>query len=317
MDLSANAPSDFASPALHAERSVLPVLAAGAVSTAIALAVQHFVLMAGTSIMGWHINWVIPAGAMGLGIIASVGFGMAAWFGGRRITQRMLLAAAAVLVAGYFAQQYIEYRLIFPDGQRGSGEPISFFEYYDLSARMMRFSSSKGSGKPGAPLGAWGLGVRALQIIGFALGGLIVPFALKAHSYCEACGRYRNKRQIALVAAGIPDKLFANNSPERTAERTQRREAADAAVKAVLDAVAAGDGASAAEKLALAGPSAKKREANKADARIVFTLASCARCREGELELSVVTGQGKQVKTEKLVSVPAGPSVVEHLSKPI
>src|SRR5205085_11899337 len=113
-------------------------------------------------------------------------------------------------------------------------------------------------GKPGEPLGALCLAVRALQIAGFVLGGLLAPLVLRLASYCDACGRYRKNRIVAVVPAGIPDKLIGNNSPERTAERNQRREAAEAMLQAVLRDVAGGDGAAAAAKLLQEGPLAKK-----------------------------------------------------------
>ena len=229
---------------------------------------------------------------------------------GHRITGRVLFFCAAVLVAGYFAEQYLEYKLIFPDGTRRDGQSIGFWQFYELYGRSMRFTGKRSTG---GALGGWGLGVLALRVAGFTLGGLVGPLVLRSKSYCAACGRYRNQRDLALVAAGIKPKLFGNDAPERVAQRTEKAQAAQALLAAVLADAAKSDGTSLAARLLIAGPASQKAEAAAADARLSFVLKACPQCGDGELVVNQITGQGKQVKTVEVARQPVGRALAEGL----
>jgi hypothetical protein len=111
--------------------------------------------------MGWYANYVIPAGAIIVGIAASSGYGLASWFTGVKITRSLLWIVLVLQFTAYFAAQYIEFiglHLIHPD----SGQPVGFFEYYDLVARTFAWKQSDGS--MGQPLGAWGYFFRGLEV---------------------------------------------------------------------------------------------------------------------------------------------------------
>jgi hypothetical protein len=290
-------PTDFPAPARN-ERGPLPVFIGGAASTAVAIAVHLFGLQHRFNAFGWHINWVIPGGALLLGLLASIGFAVAAYKGGHRITRGVLLVSALILLGGYVGGQYVQYRQDFPDGRFDDGTSIGFLDYYDKVARNIQFRDKRGH--LGSKLGAWGLGARGLQILGFVLGGLLPAFVLMAKPYCQACGRYRTSKQVGLVPADLTAKWVGDKSPERVAERARLRESAEATMRDVFAAAAKGDGPAIADRLEREGPKAKRSEIDKVDSRFVFELEHCPGCGDGTLIAKLRTLHGKHVKHAEL-----------------
>src|SRR5580692_2014574 len=58
-------------------RSGTLVLIGGAASTAVALLAVYFLNETGTNVMGWYADYVLPIGALLVGLLASSGFGVA------------------------------------------------------------------------------------------------------------------------------------------------------------------------------------------------------------------------------------------------
>src|SRR5262249_699701 len=119
--------------------------------------------------------------------------------------------------------------------------------------------------------------------------------------------------ELGLIQAGIADKVFGNNSPERVAERAQRAEHADASLQGIFALVASGDGPGAANALAQAAPAAPPKEPPAATLGFSLSVAHCQTCRQGELIAMRVTGQGKQMRTERHRAAPVSAPVVEAL----
>ena len=145
-----SAPS--ARPRVAGSSPVPLVFLGGAGTTALALAgVWALSRFAETNVMGWYADYVLPVGALLVGMVASSGFALGSWFGGARITGRLLLAVAAALVAGYWAAQLLEFHLLFPDGASfEDGTPAGFLDYYDAVTRSFAWEDH---GKTGSALG--------------------------------------------------------------------------------------------------------------------------------------------------------------------
>ena len=190
---------------LHEERSYLPVLISGLATTVLALLGIYAldVNVKDFNIMGWYANYVIPAGAIIVGIVAASGYGLASWFSGIKITSRLLWTVLALQLFAYFAAQYIEFHNLHLI-HREDGRSVGFLEYYDAVARSFAWRQSDGS--VGEPLGAWGYFFRGLEVLGFVGGGLIVPLVLRKAPYCPECQRYMKTRQLGLVPASVPAK---------------------------------------------------------------------------------------------------------------
>jgi hypothetical protein len=278
------------------------VLAGGSASTALALAGVWAASRAGENVMGWYGSYVIPAGALLVGVVASSGFGLASWATGARVTGRLLAGVVLILLAGYGLAHYLEFRLAFPDGAlKADGSEAGFLDYYDAITRSFAW---KGHGKPGRPLGAWGYGLRALEIVGFVGGGVLVPFLLRNMPYCEPCALYMRSSLVAVLPAGVrPGRAFWRRSAEAASREALARDAeqrARSGLARILDAARRGDGAALATALAEEGPLAGSRAANRLSSRIHIRLVHCRRCEAGELRASLLTGQGNQLSTAPL-----------------
>ncbi len=291
------------------------VLAAGLVSTALALAgVWALSRFAGENVMGWYADYVLPVGAILVGIVASSGFGAGSWTTGAKVTGLLLLGVAAILLGGYWGAQYIEFRLLFPDGATRDGTAVGFFDFYDAVTRSFAWVEH---GKKGSQLGAWGYALRVGEIVGFSGGGLAIPILLRKMPYCRACGVYMRSPVVALLPAGIEPKRVSKKKVEELAARESQANAAYARAQEglarLLEAGKKGDAAAFAAAVAEEGPLSRKRATGKLSARVQVKVVHCARCAAGDLHASVLAGQGKRLKVTPLAAQPLERGVAPRL----
>jgi hypothetical protein len=292
------------------------VLVAGLASTALALVgVWALSRFAGENVMGWYANYVIPAGAILVGLVASSGFGAASWKTGTKVTGPLLLAVGAILVGGYWAAQYLEFRLLFPDGAvKADGSAAGFLDYYDAVTRTFAWVDH---GKRGAPLGAWGYALRVGDVIGFSGGGLAIPLVLRKLPYCAACGVYMRSPVVALLPAGLePKRVSKKDAGALAAREAQAKEAfarGQAALERLFDAGRMGDAAAFGVAVTEEAPRVRNRATGKLAARIQVKVVHCPRCHAGELRAAVMTGQGKQLKVTPLAAQALEPGVAPRL----
>lgn len=287
------------------------VLIGGAATIALALAGVWLANRGGENVMGWYADYVLPVGAILVGLVASSGFGVASYASGTKVTGFLLLAVVVMLLGGYVLAQYVEFRLTFPDGAvLANGEPAGFLDYYDAVTRSFRWIEHD---RPGKPFGALGYLLRLGEVVGFTGGGVIVPFALRKLPYCDACRVYMRSPLVARIPAGIEwKKINARKQAQAAQEQDQRArqalETAQAELQRIL-AASAQDGPALEGALNEHGPKGSKK-VEKLSARIWIHLVHCRRCAQGELRADLVTGQGKQLKRQALVRTPVERSVV-------
>jgi hypothetical protein len=288
-----------------AARTAPLVLVAGLASTALALggvwAVSRF---GGENVMGWYADYVLPAGAVLVGLVASSGFGAASWKTGTKVTGPLLLGVAAILVGGYWAAQYIEFRMLFPTGAvKADGSAAGFFDFYDAVTRSFAWVDH---GKPGTALGAWGYALRLGDVVGFSGGGLALPIVMRKMPYCQACGLYMRSPVVAVLPAGIEPRNVSKKKVEELAARQAAANAAYARAQAGLarlfEAGSRGDADAFAAAAAEECPRSQKRATGKLTARIQVKIVHCPRCAAGELKASHMTGRGKQLKLTPLAT---------------
>ncbi len=297
------------SPVVHAQpvirearTSTAPlVLLGGAVTITLALAGVWLADRAGESVMGWYADYVIPVGAILVGLVAASGFGIASWSTGTKITGLLLLAVTAMLLGGYVLAQYVEFRLAFPDGAvLANGDPAGFLDYYDAVTRSFRWMEHD---KPGAPLGMLGYLVRLGEVVGFTGGGVLVPFALRKVPYCDACRVYMRSPLVGRIPAGIATKKINSRKhpQEAQAQEARVRQALDEAMAKLQAIVSASamDGAAFGQALSEHAPKGA-RAVEKLPARLWIHLVHCRRCGRGELRADLVTGQGKQLRRKPI-----------------
>jgi len=251
------------------------VVAGGALTTALTLACVLALAHSGTNVMGWYANFVIPVGALLVGICAASGYALAAWFTGLKLTRSLVLGILGLLAASYMLAQYEEYRSVDVD--------VGFFTWFDAVTRAFSFAGN--NGEPGSALGVLGYLFRALELAGFAFGGVLLPLALRSKAHCEPCRTYKRTYPVAWVPGGIAD---------------------DGAV-ATLDEMftSAGTGDRAAFDRAVAkAPLARRREVNRNDLRVAVSIVRCPRCANGALVATRFAGHGKNVQVSVAATLP-------------
>jgi hypothetical protein len=83
---------------------VVPIILAGVLTTALALLGVYLLdAKAEFNIMGWHLNYVIPGGAIIVGLVASSGHGLASYFTGLKIRKGLLWMILLLQLGAYFA----------------------------------------------------------------------------------------------------------------------------------------------------------------------------------------------------------------------
>jgi hypothetical protein len=150
----------------------------------------------GTNIMGWYANYIIPAGALLVGMACASGYAIAGWFTGLKMTRRLVWSIVGQLVLSYFIAEYEEYRQMVPDGS------IGFLAWFDLMTRAFSFAHHDGT--PGSSFGLAGYLMRGLEIAGFIAGGVIVPLGLGAKPYCHECRCYMRTKPVGAFRGGWP-----------------------------------------------------------------------------------------------------------------
>lgn len=174
----------------------LAVTLFGAVTSIITAAILVFVeLRFGWALYSLTFWFVIPAGAIGAGLIAASGYYYGARLLNFRPTRNFLWVIVAISAGTFFFIYWLEYMLITVDGNSIS-DAASFgrFLNYSLSHTAMRFSIR---GRPigdAVDIGFGGYLYAALQIIGFAIGGIGVCGHLISLSYCDDCKLYLRKK---------------------------------------------------------------------------------------------------------------------------
>lgn len=264
--------------------------------------------------MGYYIDVIIPVGAIGVGIVAALGYGIASWVSGIKIVRGLCWAVIFFQVCAYCGAQYIEYKHADPV-YRDTGRHVGFFTWFDFVTRSFVWKSQDSSGE-GTHLGAWGYGCRAMEVIGFALGGLIVPAVLMKKPYCDNCRRYMKFRSLGTVPGSAPAKKIKKSDAAGKAAYEAEQQTAVASAQGLLEMLkqmAAGgradDFRNAVTPLKIGG-----KAAMKLPIRYRLALSSCGKCAAGSLRIWQITGRGKQLKQVELPPSEASPEFVTAIS---
>lgn len=322
-------------PPLRSSNRVWLVLLAGLLTTALTLAGEYaLTVWAHVHVMGWYADYIIPVGAICLGMAASSGYALTAWWLGIRIQKGLLGTIVVLMFCAYFAAEYVEFRsrgplvlrtgtvrLPNPKGgaplQRAAFRPLGFWHYFHLRAVNWTWKHDSAGliGSKPQPLGLYGYIFVALGIIGFALSGLIWPAAIGRRPYCELCQRYMKKRSLILLPASMPYRKFAKKqSQEAQAYQSQHQLVHKRALERLQRLSAAAEsGDASAFQAVLAEPNAPAGQANKLPRRLAIAIMECVSCASGYLEAVSLAGQGKQLKRSTIAKKQLDPTFVNSL----
>lgn len=296
------------------ERPWLVVLAAGLVSTAAALGVVYWLnSQTDTNVMGWYANYVIPAGALLVGMLAGSGYGVASWITGVKISRRLLWTVVGLQLCAYVGAQYLEFRAL--DLAYEDGTPVGFFTYFDLAARSFAWQQS--GGRLGEPLGPWGYAFRLLEAVGFVCGGLVVPAVLRRHPYCDACQVYKRRRQLGLLPASAAARKLKKGDTQGQLEQQQREAEAQTRGQEMLATLerSAKEGRAAAISGLLDEHTSARKQVSRLPQRLDIALVTCPQCSEGALEATLIAGQGNNMTRHNVGLFDLAPAIVLELQQ--
>jgi hypothetical protein len=291
--------------------SDLAVVLTGLATTALTLFFIFWLArqIADFDIMGWYWLFIIPVGAILVGIAAGSGYGLMSWLKGRKISGSLLGAIVALLALAYAAAQWVEFKSLNLERY-----DVDFFRYFDVTTRSMTFKLMR-SQTPSGSLGVLGYLFRLLELAGFSLGGLFIPIMLRAKPYCDSCLTYMRRGTRWWLPAGVPTRKISKK--DTLAMNAYQRDM-DAAHKKGLDllnglvaAIKAGD--TTAFRSILEGNAVEAKEANRLLESINLTLHSCAQCRTGMLEMELRAGLADKTKLAPLGREPISAGFIAAL----
>jgi hypothetical protein len=278
----------------------LVVLVAGLASTILALVgvllLSHY---ADENIMGWYANYIIPAGAVLVGLVASSGYGLASWITGVKIRRKLLLTILLLQVLAYFAAQYVEFASMGPLVEKSTGKVLTFARYYHLNA--VNFAWQEDNGKPGEPMGESGYFFRLLEIVGFVGGSLIVPGIMMKAPYCELCQVYMKKKRLAVLPACTTRKAKKKDPADVAALQAEQSALLDSAKRQMVHLTQLCEAADAeAFRQNVRTLDAGSKPAAKLPRRATLDLIHCRSCGTGYVQPAMETGKGNRVERVEL-----------------
>lgn len=292
------------------------VIVAGFITSTLTMAlVALFAWHTSFDPMGLYMMFVIPVGAVFVGIAAGSGYGLMSWITGARIGGGILVTVLVLQFGSYWVAQNIEYRSVMSQPNRD----VSFFEYYDTVTRSFTFTAFGGyEDDPAEPLGKWGYAFRALDIIGFMGGGLIAPIFLATMPYCQRCQVYMRKKSLTRFPAGLDAKStrkLAKAKPQDAPLKDQADQLRHDARQWVASiAQSAKEGDTDAILDIIAAHRINQKAARKLSSHVHLELAQCKSCNHGLLRISRTTTKGDATDTKVLHEIPLDANHVQPLA---
>lgn len=191
----------------------LLVSALGVGSTLIVAGILGFIeVKFGWALYSYMFFFIIPVGAGMAGFVAASGYYLGAKLTHQKPAGGVLLNMIGASISTYFLINYIPYYLIEIDGVRVQ-EFMSFWKYLDVVISNTSLSFGIRGHDVGATgeLGAtWGYAYAALQLVGFAAGGLVVFTFLSDNPYCDKCSKYLKKMDTQARYTSEGEKLTSD-----------------------------------------------------------------------------------------------------------
>ncbi len=287
----------------------LVMINAGLLSTALTLGL-NFVFYSYTSFnfMGWLI-----VGPLILGLLSGLGYLFIAQTRGIRPTVPTLIFIACAQTACFVAIALIEYAVAMPLYPNGAS--VDFLTWYDTTTRSMTISSSGSSRRFASPLGAWGYGVRLLDLMAFVGVTVGILHSQSRSPYCESCKKYLDEHLLALLASGVVQRRTLLQSTKRSLTEASQNHAIAQAVSNVLNNAfaAAESGDAATVQSILSSHAVSQKESQKLTSFVNVTLHACPECHSGYILATEVFNQSNQTKPMPIARIDVKPDVAAAL----
>lgn len=182
------------------------VIAFGLLTSLATMVALHFVQRGvDTDIMSLTVRVVFPIGAMLVGVLAGLGYGLSSWIMGTQIRGWLVGVVGLLLLATFWGWHYAEFRALGPLVYKTGGR-VTFPQYFHLTTTNMVWTSGSSSRdkEDETPLGMGGYFFRALGLVGFVGCGLAPILMTRKIPYCQLCSRYKRHRQLFETSATGP-----------------------------------------------------------------------------------------------------------------
>jgi len=183
------------------EQSFSLVLICGLITASLALAGVYLLDKSGTDIhiMGWYANYILPVGAIIVGVVAASGYGLASWFSGIKITRSLLVIVLVGLMAAAFIYRDSVFRSVAENRIRAQS---------GMDVKIGKFSSS---------IFSRAVTIENLRLYNTAeFGG--APFLQIPELYieCDAAAFAQRKLRIKLARLNLAELCVVKNDAGQT-----------------------------------------------------------------------------------------------------
>ncbi len=166
------------------------ILYGGVATSAVALFLVYIVSGLGFNSMGLYWLFVVPVGAVIVGVVSGIGYAVMSKWTNYRASKFDVLLVMCVSLMTYAASHYVTYRHVLSVHQL-TPKQVSFVTYMRLTTEKATMKGRHGEG--GGEVGKFGYALLLLEALGFC-GGAVLPLVLvSANAYCENCRRYMKK----------------------------------------------------------------------------------------------------------------------------
>jgi len=169
----------------------LSILIAGVSSSAICLVLVFLLNKTGFELMQFYLWYVVPAGALAVGIGSGSGYAIGSRLANVRVSKSFMGLVFVLVLATYVGAQYLTYLHTLDENAILRSE-LSFPRYFQIMSENMTYKSLESDSKE-TELGKLGYGLQALAAVGFVGGAMVPLLVLRLSSYCPACQMYMTR----------------------------------------------------------------------------------------------------------------------------
>jgi hypothetical protein len=260
----------------------LLVYACGVATSVLALWGVHLLLEEDVNVMGWYLYFVIPVGALLVGIASGLGYGLGSRYLNVKLSHAFAFGMIATGLVDYVAAQYLTYQYVL-ETNHVAAESYSFVQYIRDMCEGMAFSA-RNSGDPSTPLGVLGYLFKFLEMVGYALGTMIPSGVVLGMTYCKKCQFYLKPHLTAHLHSPEQWKnLKKLDKPQRLAALQQSIQDVIARAQAVADEILDTPLTPTVATLTKLDSKIKKGTAARAD----FEMKKCPGCDAHEITLTL------------------------------
>ena len=289
------------------------ILYGGLATSAGALFLVYLIAKAGFNLMGLYWLFILPVGAILVGMVSGVGYAVMSKWTNFRASGTYLWFVVGVSLITYGASHYVTYRQVLSEHGL-TPDQVSFVDYMKVTTESTEMADH--DGKNGFTVGKFGYLLLLLEAIGFSGAAAIPLLVVSQAPYCENCSKYMSKKWEAF-----------HNSEKTTAELKGKKEEKVALIEASMQEVLAktmGEEKADESETATIVIDAAKLEAwqaemgpinNKAIARVHVTVKHCEGCgrQHANVKLEFVN-VSKEPQSNDLASAHIEPESAEDVA---